>query len=306
MTLNPLFMVNEIYPAYSTTQEGFTLDGIIDTTAYILDASGWKIFRRNGVSISLINIDELKGIQKLEERITLSSPKIPLNLIRRVTAFFKKVYDRDKTEAVGYLYYKTDSQEWDFVPPVQTNSHAAAAFGASRPEDAPRKLEDGWKVAGTIHSHGDMTAFHSGVDDKDEVNWDGVHITIGLLNKIPEYSCSVMAQGARAKYNPADLIDGMASMDDVPDEWMAAVKLGPITGINDPKLAKRAEKLYDKYFAGKMTEEDYLKDMKKIEDEDDSPVIDASPSATYPMSSFFDDSRFSDQTNRGWKYRGKR
>ena len=35
----------------------------------------------------------------------------------------------------------------------------------------------------SIHSHPDFNAYHSGVDDRDEFDWDGLHLTIGGVMK---------------------------------------------------------------------------------------------------------------------------
>ncbi len=257
--MEPLFKINGIFPAYSPAQEGFNFENITDNFAYIIDNEGWKLFKKNGVSSSLIDISKIEGVPNCKEYINLTVPKIPLNLIRRVTAFFAAVYKKNKTEAVGYLYYNATTNEWNFIPPVQTCTSASANY-----EKAP-KIE-GYMIAGTIHSHGSMTAFHSGTDHKDEAHFDGVHITIGKLDDIPEYSCSIVSQGARVKFDdPADLIDGMASMEEIPPEWMEMVKLSAPKSADDDKIGEKIDELYKKYFNGEISEEDYLKKLKKLE-----------------------------------------
>jgi hypothetical protein len=55
-----------------------------------------------------------------------------------------------------------------------------------------------------------MSAFHSGTDDKDEVDFDGLHITVGNMdNDLISISCSIVANGTRFTCQPSDYIDGI-------------------------------------------------------------------------------------------------
>ncbi|MFH1890695.1 MAG: Mov34/MPN/PAD-1 family protein [Candidatus Kuenenbacteria bacterium] len=240
-------------------QTGFDLSKITESFAYILDSEGWKIYKRNGVSTAIIAVDSVSGLPHLETKIDFTAAKrIPLDLVRKVTAWFRSVYLKFKSEAVGYLYYNPADGNWDFIPPTQTTSGASADY-----EKAPKK--DGWQVAGTIHSHASMSAFHSGTDDNDEKFFDGVHITIGRLDSVPEYSCSVVVHGQRSIVDPSILVDGMAPANDIPAEWVSAVK------EPKPSLAvlfqPRVEKIYTAYYNGQISEMQYKRDLAAIEKE---------------------------------------
>ena len=256
--MEPLFLINGIFPAYWIGQERFSLEKIQNSFAYILDADGWKLYKRNGVSTAVIKVDSVSGLATLRQEIDFTADRIPLDLIRRVTAWFKAVYAKYRSEAVGYLYYSATSGEWQFVPPTQTATGASAKY-----EEAP-KLES-WQVVGTIHSHGSMSAFHSGVDDADEKNFDGVHITVGRCDSVPEYSCSLVTQGKREVVDPSVLIDGMAPADTVPMAWLSAIKESAPRGL-DILFQSKAEDLYKRYYAGDLSEADYKTELKKIEE----------------------------------------
>lgn len=154
--------------------------------------------------------------------------------------------------------YHSASGTWDFIPPAQTAGPASVSY------DKAPKME-GWVVAGTIHSHASMSAFHSGTDHADEEFFDGVHITIGKLDSVPEYSCSIMAQGKRAMMDPSELIDGMAPQNMVPAAWVSAMKLSAPRGLDKP-FAARAEALYQRYWNGEIPEEAYKAELGKIEE----------------------------------------
>lgn len=253
----PLFLVAGLFPAYFAGQPGFSIGLIEAQIAYVLDASGWKLFKRNGVSVALIPVEAVSGLPTLTPRVDFTASKIPLDLIRRVTAFFRAVYLKHKSEAVGYLYYRSADGAWDFLPPTQTATGASASY-----DKAPKR--EGWMVAGTIHSHAAMSAFHSGTDHADEEFFDGVHITVGKLDAVPEYSCSLVIQGKREMLDPSILIDGMAPASDVPVDWVAAVKLSPPRDLGEP-FAERAEKLYARYYEGSIDERAYQAQLAEIE-----------------------------------------
>lgn len=298
MVMESIGSVNGIFPLYLGFAEGFDPNAISENLAYVLDGTGWRLFKRNGVSTALIPVESVSGLRQLPTVINFTAAKLPLDLIRKVTAWFRLVFAKHHSEAVGYLYYRASDGEWDFVPPAQTASAASAHY-----DQAPRRA--GWVIAGTIHSHGSMSAFHSGTDHADEINFDGVHITIGRVDSVPEYSCSLVVQGKREIVDPSVLIDGIAPVDQVPLEWMEAVKESAPTGLEG--LSKeRAEVLYQRYYAGQIREHQYKTELAKIKEESDAArkavsekLFTSVPSyPTYPMTAHT--ARKSAKEGPGW------
>ena len=247
--------VHGIFPVYFA-DGAFVPEAIEEPLAYVLDGAGWKLYKRNGVTEALIALPSVNGLPMADARIDLTAVKLPLDLIRRVTAWFRAVYLRYKSEAVGDLYYSS-IDGWDFVVPPQTVSAASAKYDA-----APRR--DGWTLAGTIHSHAAMSAFHSGTDDHDEMFFDGVHITIGKLDSVPEYSCSLVVQGVRRIVDPSEIVDGMAPADAVPEAWLAAIKLPRPTLLAEP-FAAQAVTVYERYWRDEIGEAAYKVALAEIE-----------------------------------------
>lgn len=258
--MEPIFLINGIFPAYWIGQAGFAIEKIQAAFAYVLDATGWKLYKRNGVSTAVISVDTVSGLAVLPQVVDFTAAKLPLELIRTVTAWFKAVYCKYQSEAVGYLFYQPSTGEWQFVPPIQTATGASAKY-----EEAPKM--EGWQVVGTIHSHGSMSAFHSGTDDADEKFFDGVHITVGRCDGVPEYSCSLVVQGKREIMDPSVIIDGMAPANMVPADWLAAIKEPAPRGL-DILFQAKAEKLYAAYYAGEMSEASYKPELEKLEKAD--------------------------------------
>lgn len=209
------FTVNGIKAYYADT-EAFTLRNVPEGQAYILDADGWNLYIRNHVSESLNNVRVEAGMPRLKTICNLRAEKIPYSLIRKVGRFFTEIHKKYQSEAVGYLYY-APSKGWVFWPPEQTATTAHCKYGE------PAALE-GYRVAGTIHSHGAMSAFHSGTDEKDEANFDGVHITIGKVDEARhDLALSVVCAGVRYKCTEDQLISGLGDTE-VPTEWIDSVK----------------------------------------------------------------------------------
>ena len=69
---------------------------------------------------------------------------------------------------------------------------------------------EGYLRVGTIHSHCDFGAFHSGTDINDEADFDGLHVTFGHNNRdIFTISASIVVNNIRKSVEPMDFIEGV-------------------------------------------------------------------------------------------------
>ena len=163
--------------------------------------------------------DELKpSIQKIK------LPKLPYELFNKVYEFFKYVYKKHKSEVAILLWHNFETGEWDIEVPKQTVSGASVNY--VRDESWGLMMNDsGYVCVGTIHSHCEMTAFHSGTDDHDEYNFDGVHITIGKVISGPEFAQRFIVKKMSHKFN--DIFDVVEKPDVeeivYPTEWNTQV-----------------------------------------------------------------------------------
>jgi hypothetical protein len=65
-------------------------------------------------------------------------------------------------------------------------------------------------MVGTIHSHCDFSAFHSGTDTFDESTFDGIHITLGHVNRDQFSMCASMAfNDQRQQMEPENCCTGV-------------------------------------------------------------------------------------------------
>lgn len=169
------------------------------------------------------------------ERLSLGfAEKIPQTILQQALAFFSAIYTRLSTEAIVLLFYAPSApvnQRWLIMAPEQT-----VTGGTCKYED-PGPAPSGWFLAGTIHSHGNMGAFHSGTDDHDEDQRDGIHITVGRINSLVEFSVSVVIEGERFKLELSDIVQGVTPVD-FDHTWLQRVrKYEPPTLIETNPLA---------------------------------------------------------------------
>lgn len=92
--------------------------------------------------------------------------------------FWSLIHDlmKYKKEVTLVLYIDTETKEWSFDVPDQSGSGASCHY-------VVRRFDDNREPFGTIHTHPNMSAFHSGTDHHDESgenNLDGVHFVLGF------------------------------------------------------------------------------------------------------------------------------
>ena len=141
-------------------------------------------------------------------------PPIPAAMIGQAWSFFRSVYNNRKSEAMLDLYHHREHGYRFFVPP-----QIASGGGVKCVRD-PEHIEVGWRLVGTIHSHCDMTAYHSGTDTHDADGHDGIHFTIGHVTKNPcQIAVMASANGIRWDLKIEDVVDGDIAFTLHPKWW---------------------------------------------------------------------------------------
>jgi hypothetical protein len=162
--------------------------------------------------------------------------KLSMSNVILVHSFFKEVYRVHKSEAI-VLFHKdnTDDSEYKvLVPEATTASAGHLSYDAAQvvycencrvcnPGEITKCPQCGGNdirpthIYGTAHSHGSMSAFHSGTDDAHEKGQTGFHITFGkvdepLVHIAPSFVVACVGhfkngEGTRYKVPAEDLID---------------------------------------------------------------------------------------------------
>jgi len=139
----------------------------------------------------LVEVDSIGALQDIEPYVQLLLPKLPPDILYRAWKFFNAAYNKFKSESAVVIHYNKDDGEYYLHCPEQTVSHGSVNY------DLDDRFEN-YQLVGTIHSHADFNAFHSGTDIDDEVDQDGVHITLGHVDgKYFSASACLVVNGTR-------------------------------------------------------------------------------------------------------------
>jgi len=177
-----------------------------DDIYYIIAKEGVYLKKKLGVMESLAPVNKISILESVTSMAKMHIEPIPGKWIAKVMEFFKAVYAEHRSEAIVLLFYNEETGKHKIVPPMQK------VAGASCDYDKGITIE-GYTMIGTIHSHGSMSAFHSGTDDKDEEHFDGLHITLGDLDdEHPSMSASIVANGHRVMIEPSEYITNIVLM----------------------------------------------------------------------------------------------
>lgn len=109
-----------------------------------------------------------------------------------ILAFFKWTYDTTKSESQVRLFLNERTRTWRaWAFPQKANMGMSAKEltqgdeGYERAQEQRAQFSDteGWHYWGTVHHHCSASAFQSGTDQDNERSQDGLHITVGNLDK---------------------------------------------------------------------------------------------------------------------------
>lgn len=139
--------------------------------------------------------------------LILEHTPLPKELVAQVWHFFARIYEKSQTEAEVLISKHKDGRYRVFVPSQRvTGTSVKSLYDAGH-------IQRGWAVIGSIHSHCNFGAFHSGTDTADASGFNGFHITIGNVNKTkdgkpdPSFAAMVMLNGIQFNYDIERLAD---------------------------------------------------------------------------------------------------
>ncbi|MCU0916965.1 MAG: hypothetical protein MUC88_20745 [Planctomycetes bacterium] len=161
------------------TPEDMDAEALKDgNTVYHLIAKGGVYLRHcNDLYHSVQEADGIPFLGEVKEFCQINFKPVPVTMLNEMVAFAKEVYRIHKGEAAMIMYYNKTDGTWKWDVPEQETSVGGLSVDYKQPPPPP----EGYKMLGSCHSHGNAAAFQSGTDQNDELNFDGVHITIGNL-----------------------------------------------------------------------------------------------------------------------------
>lgn len=183
-----------------------------DDILYIVAKEGIFLKKKLGIMESVAPVKNISTLESISSYAKMHINKIPSTSFAKVVDFFRKVYKEYSGEAIVLLFYNENTGKYRIIPPHQKVS------GASLEYNRGVSIE-GWTMIGTIHSHGSMSAFHSGTDHDDEQTFDGLHITVGrVMSDKFSLSASIIANGYRTMVDPEEYINGIKKVSDFTEE----------------------------------------------------------------------------------------
>jgi hypothetical protein len=183
---------------------------------YVQARNGPMVLKSTMFGKALVPVDEIPHLPDRMSVIWSDIPKLPAALVGQVWSFFAEVWRRQKTEAMVYLTYKDGVGYRVFVPDQRpTGGHVSVKDFDSR------KLQRGWRIAGTMHSHCNFGAFHSGTDKGDAEKHDGLHLTLGYVDDPTKFQIAAMVSLNKAQwdYEPSRVIEGEVGWGTHPEWW---------------------------------------------------------------------------------------
>jgi hypothetical protein len=202
---------------------------------------------------------------EVETSFSMNEKRIPQWLIMKAHDFFKKIWDDKGTEAMVYIIHHPEKDEFNLWVPEQYCTGASVNYRLK-----PGAIKGGWYAVGTIHSHCNFGAFHSGTDQHDMSGMPGLHITIGHVDRDwPEFAVALSANKQQFDVDEGierimdrNAIKDPKGYDDAPDWWMDLVKKGsaPWKGstvkYSKGPVSKPKYKSYTGYQYGSMAKPD--------------------------------------------------
>lgn len=257
-------------------------ENIKEDFAYIISQNGVFVKRKNFLYEGFFKIDKPTFLGEIVEDIAATELKIPYQLFLSIESFFEDTYNKYKSEAAVLLYYNNSENKWAYCVPQQIVASASVSYDISKGatyvvednlENGIDELPDGeWSQVGSIHSHASMSAFHSGVDDKDEFGFDGIHITIGGFNKaVHEYACRVMYGKKDFKKKLEEVVDCPTVSGLRPGNLLARVaepeiKSVPISAYGKGAKSNWTQGSFGDYWSGYYERGGYVERKEKVKD----------------------------------------
>lgn len=214
-----------------------------ETTCFVLQGDNLFKFRKTDIYTILSGVDDKEKILKeffpdkqnfntktlyaVEGTLTdgILNYFFPLEEFAYAISYFEWVYDTYKNESAVLLLVNHELKEWKVLTVVNTETsgvsvkyiHPTSNVELTDPEEQEahkkvvekytRLFDEGWRIYGTIHSHCNFSAFHSSVDDADENDFEGLHITIGNLKSGYSYSSRFMLEQVPLKLEITDILN---------------------------------------------------------------------------------------------------
>jgi hypothetical protein len=173
---------------------------------YVVAKNGVFLYKKNSVLETTLKVKNIPFLKHQEEVFNVKYPPLSHDQVLQIVSFFAKNYKKFGGESIVLLHYNP-RKGYLLHAPEQRVAKGMLDY-------SPQDRFGGYLLAGSIHCHGSLMACHSQghafSDHEDEIDFDGLHITVGNVNsKTMTVSCSIMVNGRRFVLNPSKYMEGI-------------------------------------------------------------------------------------------------
>lgn len=224
-----------------------------DNPYYVVASDG--ILSRKNTAMGVVTIKEKyfpKHLAKSEIKtgsLKFSMEPLPKAIIERAFGFFRHVFKERDAEAEVLILFNENTKQYQLFAPHQ-ETDLTGVESIYDPADIP----DGFIVVGSIHSHCDFGAFHSSTDELDASDFNGIHITMGHVDAVPDFAVMVTINGLTWEFDLEDVStikkDERIRPRNFPQIWMKSfgsrheIVNRPFKSLNDDDLKKWLDSLH--------------------------------------------------------------
>ncbi len=189
-----------------------------DPVFYMITSEGMMKCRNTPFFRSCVKANSAPAeLEPQKPFLKLRYPKIPQDLLEQVAGFFSAIEQAHSAEAYVCLCWDKVEEKYVIICPPQDISGAHVSY------DMPQ-LPPNLMAVGDIHSHVNMSAYASGVDENDETHRPGIHVVIGRISQEPpEFHIEAVVDGTRFGVSEALMLEGYEKRREFPPEWMDGV-----------------------------------------------------------------------------------
>jgi len=208
------------------------------------DETGFLETRRNEIGTFTLPAGDVFFQGKSENAsLELNLPKIPVRLLHQTVSLFdqfmaKTEMSHSTLEAFVQIFWNRETKEYFIHVPEQIVSVVSVNYINTQ------EIMDSHLFVMDIHSHNGMSAFFSGIDDRDEQS-TRLFGVVGRMND--EWPQASFRMGVGGNYHYLDILDvfdltgtklvssggtdgknlleGISREEEVPEEWMGNIKL---------------------------------------------------------------------------------
>lgn len=158
-------------------------------------------------------------------------PMLSRAALEYVVGFFGLVFRTHAAEAIVLLYWDTRRERYRLRVPQQEATVWESKSGQRSPMNVryqtPVDVPPHELLVGDIHSHGDLSAYASHMDQSDEIHRDGLHAVVGCVHRnLPEFHADLSVDGARFTFRPEHIFRGFhQARHFIPAVWMSRVRI---------------------------------------------------------------------------------